>query len=92
VKPNTQYTLSAWTKSQKLGTANGPRLSVFGGYDGKLYAQTPETVDTTPWHRVETTFETGPDTEVVVIRLSRDPATTVIKGKFWVDDISIRSR
>ena len=92
VKANTQYTLSAWTKSQKLETANGPRISVFGGYDGKLYAQTPETVDTTSWHRVETTFQTGPDTEVVVIRLSRDPATTVIKGKLWVDDISLRSR
>jgi len=91
VKPNTQYTLSAWTKSEKLETANGPRVSVYGGYDGKLYAQTPETTDTTPWHRLATTFQTGPETEIVVIRLSRDPADTIIKGKFWVDDVDLRA-
>lgn len=90
VKPNTQYTLSAWAKSEKLSTANGPRVCVVGAYDGKLYAQTPETVDTTPWHRLEATFQTGPDTQMVVIRLSRDPASTVIKGKFWIDDVSLR--
>lgn len=90
VKPNTQYTLSAWTKSQKLESANGPVISVSDSYNDKLYAETPETLGTTAWHRVEASFQTGPETELVTIRVSRDPGNTLIDGEFWVDDVSLR--
>ena len=90
VKPNTQYTVSAWTKSQKLESANGPVISVSDAYNGKLYAETPETLGTTVWHRVETSFQTGPESELVTVRLSRDPGNTLIDGEFWVDDVSLR--
>jgi hypothetical protein len=90
VKPNTQYTVSAWTRSEKLEGANGPCISVSDAYNGKLYAQTQETLGTTAWHRLESGFQTGPETELVTIRLSRDPGNTLIQGKFWVDDVSLR--
>jgi len=90
VKPNTQYSISAWAKSQKLDSANGPSISVRDAYDGKPYALTQETLDTTAWHHLESSFQTGPETELVTILITRDPGNTHVKGKFWVDDVSLR--
>ena len=90
VKPNTRYTISAWAKSQKLDSANGPSISVRDAYDGKPYALTQETLDTTAWHHLESDFQTGPETELVTILITRDPGNTHVKGKFWVDDVSLR--
>ncbi len=92
VKPNTQYVLSAWTKSEQLDGANGPIISAWDAYDGKPLAHTEETLGTTAWHRVEATFQTGPQTALVTIRTTRDPADTHLKGKLWIDDISLRPR
>jgi tetratricopeptide (TPR) repeat protein len=90
VKPNTQYTISAWAKSQELDSANGPSISVRDAYDGKPYALTQETLDTTAWHHLESGFQTGPETELVTILITRDPGNTHVKGKFWVDGVSLR--
>lgn len=90
VKPNTEYVLSAWTKSEQLDGANGPMISAGDAYDGKALAHTEETLGTTAWHRVEATFQTGPQTALVTIRTTRDPADTHLKGKLWIDDISLR--
>jgi len=90
VKPNTQYTISAWAKSQELDSANGPSISVRDAYDGKPYALTQETLDTTAWQHLESSFQTGPETELVTILITRDPGNTHVKGKFWVDGVSLR--
>jgi tetratricopeptide (TPR) repeat protein len=90
VKPNTQYTVSAWAKSQDLQSANGPWISVSDAYDGKPYALTQETLGTTAWHRLESSFQTGPETELVTIRFTRDPGNTLAHGQFWIDDVSLR--
>jgi len=90
VKPNTQYTLSAWVRSQELESANGPCISVSDARDNKPYALTQETLGTTAWHRLETSFQTGPETELVAICFTRDPGNTLVRGKLWVDDVSLR--
>lgn len=90
VKPNTQYMVSAWVKSEELQAANGPRISVSDAYNSKLFALTEETIGTTPWHRLEASFQTGPETELLAIRFTRDPANTRIQGQFWIDDVSLR--
>jgi tetratricopeptide (TPR) repeat protein len=90
VKPNTQYTVSAWVKSQELQSANGPRISVSDAYDDRPYALTQETVGTTAWHRLESSFQTGPDTELLVLHFTRDPGNNYIRGQFWVDEVSLR--
>jgi tetratricopeptide (TPR) repeat protein len=90
VNPNTQYTVSAWVRSEELETANGPRISVSDAYDDRPYALTQETVGSTVWHRLESSFQTGPETVLLAIRFTRDPGNTHIRGKFWVDDVSLR--
>jgi tetratricopeptide (TPR) repeat protein len=90
VMPNTQYTLSAWVKSEELRSANGPCISVSDAYTNARYALTPETVGTTPWHIVESNFQTGPATKLVLVRVVRDPVSTRILGQFWINSISLR--
>jgi len=90
VQPDTQYTISGWTKSEQLEGANGPVLSVWDAYDGRRIAQTRETLGTTSWHRVEAAFRTGPQTTLLLLRMTRDPAATHIKGKLWIDDLTLR--
>jgi hypothetical protein len=89
VKPDTKYTVAAWVKSEELRSANGPGISVSDAYDNTRYALTPETVGTTPWRLVEKSFQTGPKTRLVIVRIVRDPANTRILGQFWIDDISL---
>ena len=91
VKPNTQYTVSGWAKSEQLDAANGPLISLWDTNDGKPVAQTQETLGTTPWHRVEASFQTGQQTELVAIRITREPANTHVRGKFWLDDVSLQT-
>ena len=88
-KPNMKYRLSAWVKSVKLDTANGPSVAIIDGYGNEVYGVTQETVGTTGWHRVETEFETGPETKLLILTILRRPGETRIGGKFWVDDLSL---
>ncbi len=90
VKPNTSYALTAWIKSDRVDAANGPVLSVWDTFGGEPISHTPETLGTTVWHQLQTSFQTGPQTELVTLRITRDPATTHIAGKIWVDDIELR--
>ena len=91
VQPNTRYRLSAWVKSEDLETANGPMLSVLDGYGNEIYGSTEETIGTTPWHRVETVLQTGPDTKLMILAVLRRPGETRIQGKFWIDDVKLES-
>jgi thioredoxin-like negative regulator of GroEL len=90
VKPNTDYTFSAWARSEELRSANGPYLSITGAYDNSQYAVTKDTVGTTPWHLLETSFRTGPATWLVAVRVVRDPGNTRILGQFWLDEVALR--
>jgi tetratricopeptide (TPR) repeat protein len=89
VEPNKRYALSAWVKSEELATANGPFLSVTDVFDHTTYATTEETIGTTVWHRVGREFQTGPGAKLVTIHFARDPGNTLIRGRFWVQEVSL---
>ncbi len=89
VEPSTRYRLSTWVKSEDLDTANGPSLTLSDAYDNTIYGSTEETIGTTPWHRVETTLETGPETKLLILAVLRRPGETRIQGKLWLDDIKL---
>jgi len=91
VKPNTEYIVSAWTKSEVLKSGSGICLSVADGYDNnKVYDETPETLGTTTWHQVEGHFQTGPDTQLVILRFTHAHGELWVEGQFWADDVSLR--
>lgn len=95
VKPNTSYALSAYVRSENLTSDRGPRLRVaeMGCKDC-----TPTTSDatrgTTPWHPVEVSFMTQPQTQTVRISFWR-PQTSAsigdITGTVWLDDLNLHA-
>lgn len=89
VRPDMRYRLSAWVKSDQLETANGPTITIFDADNNATFGSTEETAGTTPWHRVETEVQTGPQTKLLVLAVLRRPGETRIRGKFWVDDIKL---
>ena len=87
VTPGVSYVASAWVRSEELQSANGPRLCVYDGYRTLTYAESEETLGTSGWHRVQAAFTPGKDTTLVVIRFSREPGSTLIQGRFWIDNV-----
>jgi tetratricopeptide (TPR) repeat protein len=91
VTPGTLYRLSVWVKSDDLQAANGPTIDIIDAYDNKTYAQTDQTLGTTEWHEISKDFRSGPTTQLIAIGILRNPASTEIRGKFWIDNVTLRS-
>ncbi len=87
VTPGTSYVASAWTRSEELESANGPRLVIYDAHKNTELAHSDQTLGTTGWHRVEATFTPDHDVTLVVVGFSRNPGNTRIRGQFWVDDV-----
>ena len=42
-----------------------------------------------PWRLQEARFQTGPDTKLLLLKIVRQPAAPLIRGKFWIDDLRL---
>jgi tetratricopeptide (TPR) repeat protein len=94
IKPNTQYQLTAYVRSDNLTSDSGPRLRVVEMGCGDCGARTSEpTVGTTPWHPLNVEFTTQPQTQAVRIsfwRPQNQPYPSDITGTVWLDDVTLR--
>ena len=89
LKPNTQYTLSAWVRADR---GQGARLRAFlnGGTQQeqkKLFDTTTSCYDT--WAQYKITFTTDADTTYANVGAVRAHNTLAVDGNVWVDDIVI---
>lgn len=89
VKPNTQYEFSAQYRSEELDTASGPRFSIADAYTGTSYVRTDDILGTNPWHPEQAQFHTGPNTKLLLLKIVRDPASPLIRGKLWIDELKL---
>ena len=89
VKPNTSYQFSAECRSEDIDTASGPRFAIVDAYTNASYVLTDDTLGTTPWRLHQAQFKTGPNTNLVLLEIIRDPAAPLIRGKFWVDNVKL---
>jgi tetratricopeptide (TPR) repeat protein len=89
VKPNTQYEFTAAYRTEELVTASGPRFSVADAYTNASYVLSDDLMGTYPWRMERAQFRTGPDTNLLVLRITRQPAGPLIKGKLWIDDLKL---
>jgi len=89
VKPNTEYEFTAEYRSQELDTASGPRFSIADAYTGTSYVLTDDILGTNPWHPEEAQFHTGPNTKLVLLKIVRQPADALIRGKLWIDELKL---
>jgi tetratricopeptide (TPR) repeat protein len=89
VRPNTEYEFSAESRSEELDTASGPRFSITDPYTNASYLLTDDVLGTNPWRSQEAQFQTGPNTNLLLLKISRQPAGPLIRGKLWVDDLKL---
>jgi tetratricopeptide (TPR) repeat protein len=89
VKPNTGYEFSAEYRAEELETASGPRFAIADAYSGASYVLTDEVMGTNPWRLQQARFQTGPKTNLVLLKIVRQPAAQLIRGKLWIDDLRL---
>jgi tetratricopeptide (TPR) repeat protein len=89
VKPGTVYEFSAESRTEDIDTASGPRFGITDAYTNTSYVLTDDTLGTTPWRLQRARFQTGPNTNLLLLTIVRDPATPLIRGKLWIDDVRL---
>jgi tetratricopeptide (TPR) repeat protein len=92
VRPNTDYRFSAYTKAQDIESASGPRVVIVDAYSSDSYVTTDDSLGTTGWRQQLADFKTGPETSMLLVKVARVPGDSLIKGTFWIDDISLVQR
>jgi tetratricopeptide (TPR) repeat protein len=92
VKPNTEYEFSAAYKTEDLITASGPRFSIADAYINASYVLTDDSLGTNPWRLQQARFQSGPNTNLLLLKISRQPAGPLIRGKFWIDDLRLAEK
>ncbi len=94
VDPNTHYEFSAFVHTQELTTAQGPRfiLRDYETNDAPLLT-TEEFTGSVPWRQITAAFTTSATTRLLAVRLTReDNAASLLRGKLWIDDVSLVRR
>jgi tetratricopeptide (TPR) repeat protein len=94
VKPDTEYELRAFMKTDHITTDSGVRLEIADHYDPhKLDKVTQNLVGTTPgWILISQNFRTSPQTHLIAVVLRRYPSEkfdNLIAGKAWLDDVTL---
>ncbi len=89
VKPNTEYEFSAAYRAAELVTASGPRFAIADAYTNASYVLTDDSMGTNPWRLQQARFQSGPNTKLVLLKIAREPARPLIRGKFWIDDLKL---
>jgi tetratricopeptide (TPR) repeat protein len=92
VQPNTNYHFTVYTKAEDIESASGPRVAVLDAYSGQSYVLTDDSLGTTGWREQSADFRTAPETSLLVVKVTRVPGDPLIKGKFWLDDVSLVQR
>jgi tetratricopeptide (TPR) repeat protein len=89
VKPDMDYEFSAESKTQDIDSASGPRFAVGDAYTLTSYVLTDDLLGSNRWHRQQARFHTGSKTNLIFVKITRDPPGPLIRGKLWVDDVKI---
>ncbi len=93
VEPNTHYEFSAYLHAKGILSDSGPRFELLDEASlQRLDVFTDEVRGTTPWTEVRTTFRTGPETHILIVRIARPASHSFddrLAGTVWVDDVKL---
>jgi tetratricopeptide (TPR) repeat protein len=89
VKPSTDYEFSAESRTDDIQSASGPRFAVVDAYTNAAFVLTDDLLGTNPWRLQQARFQTGSNTNLVLLKIVRQPAGPLIRGKLWIDDLRL---
>ena len=96
VRPNTQYDLEWYLKTDRLVSAATPIVAVVNASDdSSLASSEPAPNGNNDWQRVSLSFKTGTKSEAVRLKISptscADSSVCPIFGVVWYDDFDLKS-
>jgi hypothetical protein len=89
VEPNTSYDFSAFYKASDMDGAGGARFALQDLYRETSFFMSDDLQNADFWKKVGGSFVTGPDTQMIVVRIARVPAGSPIRGKLWLDGLKL---
>jgi tetratricopeptide (TPR) repeat protein len=89
VRGDTRYQFSGFIMAEDLETISPPRFSVSGLRGNQQYLLTAGVSGSTGWHELQGEFTTGPEDDLLLVRIVRVPSQRLIRGKIWVDDVKL---
>jgi tetratricopeptide (TPR) repeat protein len=90
VEPGTRYGFSAYFEAKNIEGAGGPRFVIQDHFSGTPYYASDALKDADVWKPIAGTFQTGPETNLLELRIQRDPPGNAIRGKLWLDDVRLQ--
>jgi len=94
VNPNASYRFEGYMRAQAITTDSGPQFQIRDADDPAiLLFQSEGAVGSLPWSRRQGEFKTGPQTELLEVRVTRPASKKFdnrIAGTVWVDQVSLR--
>jgi len=88
-KPDTDYEFSAAYRTEDIMSASGPRFSIADAYSNESYVLTNDFLGSSPWRLQRVDFHTGPNTNLLLLTICRQPAEPLIQGKMWIDALKL---
>lgn len=94
LKPNQDYILRAFLKTEAITTQSGLKLEV-AGLNSSFHKQSPALIGNNDWRELTISFRTPPDLQGGLIRLCRDQTEKFdrfISGNVWVDNVTLEEK
>ena len=89
VEPNTSYEFSAFYKADEMEGAGAMQFAIQDAYKETPFLMSEDLRDADFWKKTGGAFTTGPDTELVMLRIVRVPSGSPIRGKLWIDGLQL---
>jgi tetratricopeptide (TPR) repeat protein len=93
VSPGTHYHFQGFLRTDQISTESGMRFEIVNPKDPKhLDLLTKNETGTLPWTLEQGDFTTGPQTNLILVRLARKLSERLdnkLRGTVWIDDVTI---
>jgi tetratricopeptide (TPR) repeat protein len=89
VDPDTRYEFSAFYKAEGMDGAGAMEFAINDGYNNTPLFMSEDLRDVDFWKKVGGNFTTGPDTNLIILRVARVPSGSPIRGKLWIDGLRL---
>jgi hypothetical protein len=95
VQPETRYYFSGYMRVNGITTDSGPTFQIFDAYDAKkLFLSGDGLTGASNWSRQEFHFKTPPNTDLLVMRVGRQPSQKLankIGGTVWIENVKLET-
>lgn len=89
VDPDTRYEFSAFYKAEDMDGAGAMEFAINDAYNNTSLFMSEDLRDIDFWKQVGGNFTTGPNTNLVILRVARVPSGSPIRGKLWIDGLRL---